>query len=54
MRMEETAFNIEQQNIEQITYFELAVHDQDDEFIPNFSDYTLLLQCVRHTTEENN
>jgi hypothetical protein len=40
-------------NIEQITYFELSVHNQDDEFIPNFSDYILLLQFIRHTTEEN-
>ena len=40
-------------NIEQITYFELTIHNQDDEFIPNFSDYILLLQFVRHTTEEN-
>ena len=40
-------------NIEQITYFELSVHNQDDEFIPNFSDYILLLQFIRHTIEEN-
>jgi len=40
-------------NIEQITYFELSVHNQDDEFIPNFSDYILLLQFIRHTTEDN-
>ena len=40
-------------NIEQITYFELSVHNQDDEFIPNFSDYILLLQFIRHTTEED-
>jgi len=40
-------------NIEQITYFELSVHNQDDEFIPNFSDYILLLQFIRHTTENN-
>jgi len=40
-------------NIEQITYFELSVHNQDDEFIPSFSDYILLLQFIRHTTEEN-
>ncbi len=26
-------------NIEQIAYFELSVHNQDDEFIPSFSDY---------------
>ena len=40
-------------NIEQITYFELSVHNQDDEFIPNFSDYILLLQFIKHTTEDN-
>ena len=40
-------------NIEQISYFELSVHNQDDEFIPNFSDYILLLQFIRHTTEED-
>jgi hypothetical protein len=40
-------------NIEQITYFELSVHNQDDEFIPNFSDYILLLQFIRHTTKDN-
>ncbi len=28
-------------NIEQITSFELTVHNQDDEFIPSFSDYIL-------------
>ncbi len=37
-------------NIEQITYFELNVHNQDDEFIPSFSDYILLLQFIRHST----
>jgi hypothetical protein len=40
-------------NIEQITYFELSIHNQDDEFITSFSDYILLLQFIRHTTEEN-
>jgi hypothetical protein len=40
-------------NIEQITYFELSDHNQDDEFIPNCSDYILLLQFIRHTTEDN-
>jgi hypothetical protein len=40
-------------NIEQITYFELSVHNQDNEFIPNFSDYILLLQFIRHTTQDN-
>ena len=40
-------------NIEQITWFTLTVHNQDNELIPNFSDYILLLQFIRHTTEEN-
>ena len=40
-------------NIEQITYFELSVHNQDDEFIPNFSDYILLLQFIRHSIQED-
>ena len=40
-------------NIEQITYFELTVHNQDDEFIPSFSDYILLLQFIRHSTKED-
>ena len=39
-------------NIEQITYFNLTVHNQDDELIPNFSDYILSLQFIRHKTEE--
>ena len=39
-------------NVEQITWFTLTVHNQDDELIPNFSDYILLLQFIRHKTEE--
>ena len=39
-------------NVEQITWFTLTVHNQDDELIPNFSDYILLLQFIRHRTEE--
>jgi hypothetical protein len=46
-------YRIANHDIEQITYFELSVHNQDDEFIPNFSDYILLLQFIRHTTEDN-
>ncbi len=30
----------------------LSVYNQDDELIPNFSDYILLLQFIRHKTEE--
>jgi hypothetical protein len=40
-------------NIEQITSYELTVHNEDDEFIPSFSDYILLLQFVRHSTKED-
>ena len=40
-------------NVEQITWFTLSVYNQDDELIPNFSDYILLLQFIRHTTEYN-
>ena len=40
-------------NIEQITSFEITVHNQDDEFIPSFSDYILLLQFIRHSTKED-
>jgi len=39
-------------NNEQITWFTLTVHNQDDELIPNFSDYILLLQFIKHKTEE--
>lgn len=35
-------------NIEQITYFELSVYNQDDELIPDFGEYVLTLQFVRH------
>ena len=30
-------------NNEQITWFTLTVHNQDDEMIPNFSDYILII-----------
>ena len=39
-------------NVEQITWFTLTVHNQDNELIPNFSDYIFLLQFVRHKTED--
>jgi len=38
-------------NIEQVRWFNLSIYNQDDELIPNFSDYILLLQFVRHKTE---
>ncbi len=40
-------------NIEQITSLLLTIHNQDDEFIPSFSDYILLLQFIRHLTKED-
>ena len=39
-------------NVEQITWFTLTVYNQDNELIPNFSDYILLLQFIRHKTED--
>ena len=39
-------------NVEQITWFTLTVLNQDNELIPNFSDYILMLQFIRHKTEE--
>jgi hypothetical protein len=39
-------------NVEQITWFTLTVHNQDNELIPNFSDYLLTLQFIRHKTED--
>ena len=39
-------------NVEQITWFTLTVHNQDDEIIPNFSDYILLLHFIRHKSED--
>ena len=39
-------------NVEQITWFTLTIYNQDNEFIPNFSDYILLLQFIRHKTED--
>jgi hypothetical protein len=47
------SFNYKLANVEQITWFTLSVYNQDNEFIPNFSDYILLLQFIRHTIEEN-
>jgi len=46
------SFQYKLANVEQITSFVLTVHNQDDELIPNFSDYLLLLQFIRHKTEE--
>ena len=39
-------------NVEQITWFTLTDYNQDNELIPNFSDYILLLQFIRHKTED--
>jgi hypothetical protein len=46
------SFHYRLANVEQITWFTLTIHNQDDELIPNFSDYILLLQFIRHKTEE--
>jgi hypothetical protein len=35
-----------------MTWFTLSVYNQDDELTPKFSDYILLLQFIRHRTEE--
>lgn len=40
-------------NIEQINYFELSIHNQDDEPIPDFSEYILNLQFIRHKRKTN-
>ncbi len=40
-------------NIEQITYFKLPVHNQDDEFILKFSYYILWLQFTRKIVMKN-
>ena len=48
MKMEVTASIIDWQ----ITWFTSTVHNQDNEQIPNSSDYILLLQFIRHKTEE--
>lgn len=40
-------------NIEQINYFELSVYNQDDEFIPDFSEYILNLQFIKHKKKTN-
>ena len=46
------SFHYRLANVEQITWFTLTVYNQDNELIPNFSDYILLLQFIRHKTEE--
>jgi hypothetical protein len=39
-------------NVDQITWLTLSFYIQDDELIPNFSDYILLLPFIRHITEQ--
>ena len=46
------SFHYRLANVEQITWFTLTVHNQDNEIIPIFSDDILLLQFIRHKTEE--
>ena len=38
-------------NLEQVTWFELTVRNQDNELIPDFSEYLLLLQFIKHRKE---
>lgn len=40
-------------NIEQINYFELSIYNQDDELIPDFSEYILNLQFIKHKRKTN-
>ena len=42
------SFQFRLANVEQITWFKLAVINQDYEAIPNFNDYILNLQFVKH------
>lgn len=42
------SFQFKLANVEQITWFKLTVINQDYEQIPNFNDYILNLQFVRH------
>jgi hypothetical protein len=39
-------------NVEQIIWFRLTVYNQDNEFVPNFSDKIVISQFVIHKTEE--
>jgi len=48
------SFNYILNNIEQITWFELSVYNQDDEIIPDFSEYILNLQFIKHQRKSNN
>lgn len=47
------SFQYKLANIEQITWFELSIHNQDNEVIPNFSEYILMLQFIKHKKENN-
>ena len=47
------SFQYKLANIEQITWFELSVHNQDNEIIPNFSEYILMLQFIKHKKQNN-
>lgn len=42
------SFQYKVSNIEQVSYFDLTICNQDMEMIPQFSDYLLLLQFVKH------
>ena len=42
------SFQYRLSNYEQINWYELSVYNQDNEHIPEFSDYILLLQFIKH------
>jgi len=42
------SFQYRLSNYEQINWYELSVYNQDNEHIPQFSDYILLLQFIKH------
>jgi hypothetical protein len=42
------SFQYKLSNVEQINWFTLMVYNQDNEHIPEFSDYILLLQFIKH------
>ena len=46
-------FEYKLSNVEQISWFELSVYNQDSELIPKFADYLLLLQFTRKQRENN-
>ena len=53
MKMAGTVSNIGVANTESISHFTLRVYNQDKELIPNFADYLLNLQFVKHKHEDD-